>query len=152
MTPVTDDQIHARLSRLEASMPPVGLPTPARGRPASRRRVILAGAAGVLVLAFAGGTVAREWVDHGWHDSGLFTPGGALHCTVLRNMVPSEAAPILKSMGYEVTWQLEGFPGTRSYQTDIAPTTGYLDEGISKGHRMVIMVDYEKQLPSRCED
>ncbi len=150
MNAVSDEEMMDRMLRLEATMPPTAPMPVARRRGRPRGWLLVASAA--LVLAFGGGAVARELVDHGWHDSGLFTPGGALYCTSLRNMVPSEAAPILKAMGYEVTWQIENGPGTKSYQTDIAPTAGYLDEGISKGRRMVILVDYQKQSPAHCDE
>ncbi|MFN8519597.1 MAG: hypothetical protein U0667_09500 [Chloroflexota bacterium] len=47
-------------------------------------------------------------------------------------MTPSKA-PILAELGYDVTWQIEGWPGTRSYQTKVAPDEGFLFDGITKG-------------------
>lgn len=113
-------------------------------------------AAALLAAAFASGAGARELMDHGWSTSGLFNPGGALHCSGIQGMVPSEAAPILAALEYEVTWQVEDDDRqTHSYQTRVAPSRGQVFEGIQKGVELVIVVELDHAIPRQsygCDD
>ncbi|MCL4809517.1 MAG: hypothetical protein KJ062_17270 [Thermoanaerobaculia bacterium] len=151
MQTVTDDEIHERLASLEASMP---LPSTDGGAPTRRRpsRALILGASVGLVLAFAGGVTAREIAQQTeWRSSGLFTPGGPLHCSDLQNMNPAKAAPLLDELGYRVLWQDEHIQGAPVKQTRTAPTQGYLTDGISKGKNLIIIVDDEPLPASKCE-
>lgn len=142
------DEFRIRLARLESELP---LEHPASSR---RRRVRLgipAAAVAVLAVTFAGGAMAREIVQEtSWRSSGLFTPGGPLRCSKLRNMSPKEAAPILEALGYHVVWQDEHIPGQEVRQTETPPDGGYLTDGISNGSNLVLMVDAEPYPPSHC--
>lgn len=143
-----DAELRGRLLGLEATMP---LSRPPRARRSSR--LLAAGAAvALLASAFAGGAVAREIAQQSaWRSSGVFTPGGPLHCSDLQNMKPREAAPLLEALGYRVLWQDEHVPGARVVQTEVPPEGGFLTEGISKGRDLILLADPAPVPASRCE-
>lgn len=115
-----------------------------RRRPSTGRWLLVAGA--VLGLAVAGVAVTAQNAPQegvrGYDD--VFMPGQPLACSDMRNMVPSEAASRLEALGFHVTWQLEGFPNTRSYQTTTPPDEGHIFGGIAHGHDLVLVVEYDE--------
>lgn len=139
-----DQEIRRRLIRLENSLPMAIARAERRRRPAMGRWLLVAGA--VLGLAVAAAAVTAENAPQegvrGYDD--VFMPGQPLACSDMRNMVPSEAAPRLEALGYHVTWQLEGFPSTRSYQTMTPPDEGHIFAGIAHGHELVLVVEYDQ--------
>ena len=54
-------------------------------------------------------------------------------------MAPRDAAPTLRQLGYVVTWQVDDRATGDSYQSSEPPAGGYVDEGIQKGKRLVIV-------------
>jgi hypothetical protein len=133
-----DTRLAERLARLEASLPPPHPQGIARDR--GPARLVWVALAVALIMAFGGGVAARELVlDRGWTDSGLFTRGGALYCSGLQHMAPRDAAPILRQLGYVVTWQVDDRATGESYQSSEPPAGGYVDEGIQKGKQMIIV-------------
>lgn len=139
-----DDEIRRRLKGLEASLPLALARSERPRRPPMGRWLLVVGA--VLGLAVAAAAVTaqnapREGV-RGYDD--VFMPGQPLACSDIRNMVPSEAAPRLKALGYHVTWQVEGFPNTPSYQTTTPPDQGHVFGGIAHGNELVLVVEYDQ--------
>ena len=133
-----DARLSERLARLEASLPPPGRRANTEG-PRSNR-LLWPAMVVTLALAFGGGVAARQLVlDRGWTDSGLFTRGGALYCSGLQHLAPRDAAPILRQLGYVVTWQVDDRETGDSYQSSEPPAGGYVDEGIQKGQQLVIV-------------
>lgn len=136
-----DDRLRERLIALERSIEAAKVPvTTRRGASRTAGRAVLATVVLLLVAAVgaAAGQVIRDGVTG--HD-GIFDRSQVLHCSRIRNMVPSEAAPLLDALGYRVTWQLEGFPGG-SRQTTTAPRAGYISTGFAKGRDLVFVVEY----------
>lgn len=141
-----DAQLSERLARLEASLPPAGRLASAKDRRPTR--LLWPVMAVTLVVAFGGGVAARQLVlDRGWTDSGLFTRGGALYCSGLQHMAPRDAAPILRQLGYVVTWQVDDRATGESYQSADPPAGGYVDEGIQKGKQLVIVAPQHDRGP-----
>lgn len=143
MRDVTDAEIHERLRLLEASLPGVVV----REQPQRRTKVslLLALLAAALLIAFglgvSAGHIGRDGVI-GHED--VFGPGQVLACSSVRNMVPSDAAPLLAALGYHVTWQLEGFPNTRSNQTEVPPNEGHIFGGFARGNELVLIVEHDQ--------
>jgi hypothetical protein len=69
-------------------------------------------------------------------------------------MVPSDAAPVLAGLGYDVIWQVEDRHNRSSTQTTVPPTYGHIIEGVQNGRRLVIVAEqHDDQLvPHSCPE
>jgi hypothetical protein len=136
-----DEQLRARLERLEATLP-LGRPVPSHAkRPEIRLTAgVVSGIAAVAMLAgaVAGATVISDGVRG---HPGLFAPGGIFECTRIQEMTPRHAAGVLAELGYTVTWQVEDRDLGTSKQMSVAPSDGYIIDGVLEGANLVLVVE-----------
>lgn len=152
-----DDELRQRLNQLETNLADASGVAPrsfAGPRPRLSTLTFFAAIA-LVVVGFAGGVAARELVsDPAWVTSGLFTRGGALYCSGIQGMVPSDAAPVLAGLGYDVTWQVEDRRAGTSTQTTEPPTYGHIIEGVQNDRRLVIVLEQhdDELIPHSCPE
>jgi hypothetical protein len=133
-----DMVLRDRLVRLEGS-----LDLPARARPAwpPLGRAVLGGLLAAAVLAGGAGAAAVIRGDQARGSEGLFNPGQPLACSRVWAMTPPDAARYLAARGFVVTWQVEDTDDGTSRQTKIAPTSGYVIEGVRHGNELTMVVE-----------
>ncbi len=75
-----------------------------------------------------------------------------MYCSGIQGMVPSKAAPLLSSLGYHVTWQVDDKAAHTTSQTIVPPAQGLIIEGIQNGRQLVVVVDQngEGPIPHSC--
>ncbi len=84
---------------------------------------------------------------------GAFDPGQPLHCSGVQAMTPPDAGAWLAAQGYTVTWQIEDQDNHTSTQSGVAPTTGYVIDGVLRGADLLLVVETgaaAQAVPSAC--
>jgi hypothetical protein len=136
-----------RLVRLEGSLV---LPAPHRSAWPRVSRALIAALLAAGVIAGGAGAAALIRGQQAKGSEGLFNPGQPLACSRVWLMTPPDAARYLAARGYDVTWQVEdtdkpkGHP-SKSYQTKVAPPTGFVIEGVREGNRLTMVVEVGSQ-------
>lgn len=84
----------------------------------------------VAVLGVATGAAAATVVfrDAGGTAPGVFTAEDPLYCNGLHELSPVQADPLLRDLGYEVTWQIEDRDARTSRQSSTPPGDGFIVE------------------------
>ena len=135
-----DVRLKERLLRLEEEMPDMST----RRRPWNRSlrlpltAVVLVGVLGMATGAAAASVVFRE---AGGTAPGAFTAEGPLYCSGIHEMAPAQADPLLRDLGYEVTWQIEDRDARSSVQSSTPPTDGFIVEGAIIGGKLILVVE-----------
>lgn len=121
------DTLHAAANTIEAPPPePSTLRSvPVKNQSSRRRRTITLAAAAVLLTATAAGAAGQLWEfdlevfsePEGdqvglIYNSDLFARGAPFHCTAIFDMTPSQAAALVRDLGFDVSWQYDvpGWP------------------------------------------
>lgn len=110
----------------------------------------------VAVLGVATGAAAATVVfrDAGGTAPGVFTAEDPLYCNGLHELSPVQADPLLRDLGYEVTWQIEDRDARTSRQSSTPPGDGFIVEGALINGQLVLVVERgqdesESQIPAR---
>lgn len=140
MTEGFDAQLKERLLRLEGEMPDTSTRRPRWGR--SFRlplfAVVLVALLGMVTGAAAAGIVFREVSGTA---PGAFTGEGPLYCSGIHEMAPTQADPLLRDLGYRVTWQIEDRDAKTSVQSSTPPSDGFIVEGAIVDGELIIVVE-----------
>lgn len=133
-------RLKERLLRLEEGMPDMAKMR--RRRNSSLRLpltiVVLVGLLGVASGAAAATVVFRE---AGGSAPGVFTAEGPLYCSGVHEMSPAQAHPLLRDLGYEVTWQIEDRDAKTSIQSSSPPSDGFIVEGAIVRGELILVVE-----------
>ena len=152
MTEEFNSRLKERLVRLEEGIPDLSART--RGsRPLrlSAVALVLVGVLGVATGAAATSVVFRE--VSGGPVPGVFSPGGPLYCSSIHQMAPVVADPLLRELGYKVTWQIEDRDAKTSVQSTTPPSDGFVVEGAIIQGELILVVErgkYVKPVPMNC--
>lgn len=136
-----DDRLRSRLLRLEERLPAQSSSTDdllPRTRRGSRLIGVAVGFLAVALVAGAGTAAVLDSV-RGYPD--VFSAGGALACTGVVEMAPTDADRLLRELGYTVNWQLSDRDTGGFSSSNVAPLTGFISAGILKGHELIIVVE-----------
>lgn len=138
MTEEFDARLRERMLRLEDEMPAMSTKTTA-GRPLrwSASALVLVGVLGMATGA-AASTAFQEAVGSA---PGVFSSQGALYCSRIQQMAPVDADPLLRELGYEVTWQLEDRDANTYVRSATPPSDGFIVEGVIIGRDLVLVVE-----------
>jgi hypothetical protein len=139
MTEEFDARLKERLVRLEAGMPDMSAKT--RGsRPLrmSALALVLVGVLGVVTGAAATSVVFREASGP---VPGVFSRQGPLYCSGIHQMAPVVADPLLRELGYKVTWQIEDRDAKTSVQSSTPPSDGFIVEGAIIHGELILVVE-----------
>jgi hypothetical protein len=135
-----DVHLKERLLRLEEEMPDMST---RRTRPNRSLRlplavVVLVGILGIATGAAAASVVMRE---AGGSAPGVFTAEGPLYCSGIHEMSPGQADPLLRELGYQVTWQIEDRDAKTSVQSAKPPSNGFIVEGAIVNGELILVVE-----------
>jgi hypothetical protein len=139
MTEEFDARLKERLVRLEERMPAMS----ANGR--RRRPVQLSALAlvlvGVLGLATGAAATAVVFREASGPVPGVFSRQGPLYCSGIHDMAPVVADPLLRALGYKVTWQIEDRDAKTSVQSSTPPSDGFIVEGAIIHGELILVVE-----------
>lgn len=134
-----DVHLKERLLRLEEEMPEM----PSRKPRWSSLKLPLSVVVLVAVLGVATGAAGASVVfrEAGGTAPGVFTAEGPLYCSGLHEMAPVQADPLLRDLGYEVTWQIEDRDARTSVQSSTPPGDGFIVEGALIDGQLILVVE-----------
>lgn len=138
MTTDFDDELATRLTGLESRL---RWADEVATRPSKRRlRWTAPLVAIVAALSIGAGAIAAVTLEPR-AAPGIFAAGGTLYCSDVANRPPNAAQPMLESLGYTVTWQIEDRDAGTSTQSTTPPKDGYIVEGSQHGRNLLIVVE-----------
>lgn len=140
MSEAFDVHLKERLLRLEEEMPGMSTKStrPNRSLRLPLAAVVLVGVLGIATGAAAASVVMRE---AGGTAPGVFTAEGPLYCSGIHEMSPAQADPLLRELGYRVTWQIEDRDAKTSVQSATAPSDGFIVEGAIVNGELILVVE-----------
>ncbi len=152
MTEEFDTRLKERLVRLQEGLPDMSAKTRgSRQMRLSALALVLVGLLGVATGVAATSVVFRE--VSGGPVPGVFSPGGPLYCSSIYQMAPVVADPLLRELGYKVTWQIEDRDAKTSVQSTIPPSDGFIVEGAIVQGVLILVVERGrdvKPVPINC--
>lgn len=137
--------LRTRLARLEGAVPVTGTFRRPRWWLARPVRTSAAVVAASVLLAFAAGLAAGQFVNPQGpigHE-GLENPGQPFHGTGITCMTPADANALIVARGFSVTWQIEDRDPSGSGSTtlsDVPPPRGIVDGGFVEGRHVHVVV------------
>lgn len=151
MTEDFDARLKDRLLRLEDEMPDkVPRTRASRSLPLSALALALVGILGMATGVAASSIVFREAAGTA---PGVFSFQGPLYCSGIHQMAPADADPLLRELGYDVTWQIEDRDEKTSLQSTIPPSDGFIVEGAIIGGELILVVERGREVepvPDSC--
>lgn len=140
-----DGRLRDRLQQMEDTMPDL-ISTPRGRNPLRWSLPAVALVAALGIAAGAAGATAIQFATSGGPTPGVFSADGPLYCTRIQQMTPQEADPLLRQLGYAVTWQLEDRDARTSTRSTTPPSDGYIVEGVIVGRDLTLVVERGKDV------